>query len=554
MSSRKPTTVHVTPCDGPDPRGIWRISSDATKPHPVAAPRVVDLASHVFTILPEAMSVSIVACAATIDGWTRAQAPCGSDWFFNGRVADLVGFATEDAARDIHQSDVDRWISEANARGLAHIWVEDGAVVERRETSFAAPNRTETTRRLSVGIDAAWLLAGESGAQVFVFEMLLALIARDEIERVVLLSDGGRVPARLQGRDKIEGMAWSDALAMREPCVDVLHRPYQPDDDVDFERYRRVGRTVALTVLDFIAYDISTYHESARAWRRHRARFDEQVLLADGIFAISQCVADRVNDQYDGRLARPARATSLGADHLLGMTSEPTPSTRMRDLVDAPFLVVLGNDFAHKNRDFAVKAFAMLCDRGYTGRLVLAGFHLDLGSSYAYELSGAGAHQARIVRFGSVTSEERNWLLARADVVLYPTSAEGFGLIPFEAAAMGTPTAFVRFGPLVETMPSADASDGWRLLPFAELIERLCRDPEQQVARINGDARRLTWQRHAAQMIDEYRELVAAADVRRRRPLPGPPQRAWRTMSHFVERLTAAVERRARRAFPLQSA
>ena len=46
-----------------------------------------------------------------------------------------------------------------------------------------------------------------------------------------------------------------------------------------------------------------------------------------------------------------------------------------------------------------------------------------------------------------VEPAERNWLLANAACVLYPTSAEGFGLLPFEAASFGTPCVHVAFGP-----------------------------------------------------------------------------------------------------------
>ena len=40
---------------------------------------------------------------------------------------------------------------------------------------------------------------------------------------------------------------------------------------------------------------------------------------------------------------------------------------------------------------------------------------------------------------GYVTSEERTWLLGNAAAVLYPSSAEGFDFLPYEAAALNTP-------------------------------------------------------------------------------------------------------------------
>ncbi len=59
-------------------------------------------------------------------------------------------------------------------------------------------------------------------------------------------------------------------------------------------------------------------------------------------------------------------------------------------------------------------------------------------------------------------SPERNWLMRHADLVLYPSSAEGFGLVPFEAARFGTPTLFTRFGPLQELAPDIPvAAEDW---------------------------------------------------------------------------------------------
>ena len=68
-----------------------------------------------------------------------------------------------------------------------------------------------------------------------------------------------------------------------------------------------------------------------------------------------------------------------------------------------------------------------------------------------------------------VSSAERNWLLKHAELVLYPTSAEGFGLVPHEAAAFGTPTVMVPFGPLGERLPDLPvAPQDWETKTLAD--------------------------------------------------------------------------------------
>ena len=46
---------------------------------------------------------------------------------------------------------------------------------------------------------------------------------------------------------------------------------------------------------------------------------------------------------------------------------------------------------------------------------------------------------AAVVELGAVSEAEKAWLLGRASLVLYPTVHEGFGLVPFEAAAHSVP-------------------------------------------------------------------------------------------------------------------
>lgn len=521
-------------------------------------------AEQLFSAHPEVATLSVVSRAfarpygVTTTGMIHAACVAPPICFLNDDVAELLDF--DRASGSLSTDAVAALAAAATRRGLRHLWqvtddepaastlaravTGDRLVLAPCEVTGEAP-----ARPIAVGIDAAWLLGGESGAQVFVFETVKALARRSEIGRIVLLSDSGTLPQALGGVPKVEAGSWTDAVA--QPRLDILHRPYQPGADTDFARYRSVARAVVLTILDFIAYDNPSYHESSFAFRSYQRAFDARVCDADQVIAISRYIGDRLQQQFAHRLLAPVRTIHLGTDHL-GNDHAIGSGAAGFGLPSKGYLLVLGNDFAHKNRDFAVKVFAEMCRRGYQGSLVLAGYHLDSGSSFDYELAGAGASGARIVRTGPVPTDQKVALMRHAAAVLYPTSCEGFGLIPFEAAALGTPTAFVRFGPLSETLPAVTACPSWRVGPFADLVLSLIANPREQLEQIAAAQRQLTWQRCAAETTATYCDMLDARapwHAAMAAPAgPGPLALLNETTREFVRRASGRIRRLSRRS------
>ena len=144
--------------------------------------------------------------------------------------------------------------------------------------------------------------------------------------------------------------------------------------------------------------------------------------------------------------------------------------------------------------------------------LVLAGPSVPYGGSRNSERQHL-SDDGDVVFLPNVSSRERNWLFRHAAVVLYPTSAEGFGLVPFEAARFGSPTVTVGFGPLLET--SADVpvvASSWDPRELADCVERLVDDPvlrREQVSATLTAADRYSWRRTAEELLQMYRVLLA---------------------------------------------
>lgn len=559
--------------------GLWVITASGAQALETAEVREWSTsAARLFTARAEIASVSVVradsndeaAAGLRVSGLSVVQAAAAALplCFINGRVAELIGLTPDANRRPCSLATFREWIETATLKGLEHHWLPTvvsceaagvGILPEHRVPALDREERPMVrgsiqlhdhclaSRAIALGIDASWLMGPESGTQVFVVAMISELARRAEIASIVLLSDSGGVPQALSTVPKVQGRAWS-AVPTSNDRLDILHRPYQPDAAVDYRRYYSAARCVAVTVLDLIAYDNPSYHESRDAWRRYQEDFTEKVTLADRVFAISRFVGSRLERQFAHRLAGPVRAIHLGTDHLQGRAPDGAVAdlrAEVAALASQPFLLVLGNDFAHKNRDFAVKVFNDLCARGYPGQLVLAGFHLDLGSSFSSELAGPQPYASRIVRIGAVSNPEKTALLGWAQAVLYPTSSEGFGLVPFEAAALGTPSAFVSFGSLREVLPEVRACSAWMVRTFADHVFDLLEKPQDQVAEIRAASAGLTWAAHADTLICNYFEMLADdMPWQAVRPtLPTAGDRARRRAQAFAARVGQKLQR-----------
>ena len=108
-------------------------------------------------------------------------------------------------------------------------------------------------------------------------------------------------------------------------------------------------------------------------------------------------------------------------------------------------------------------------------------------------------------------------MLRHAAVVLYPTGAEGFGLVPHEAAAFGTPTVMVPIPALAERFASLPvlAAD-WSLEALTEATSALLSDPAlagAQVRAINAVLSGYSWENSASTLLASFRSLLAQPAV-----------------------------------------
>lgn len=179
-------------------------------------------------------------------------------------------------------------------------------------------------------------------------------------------------------------------------------------------------------------------------------------------------------------------------------------------------LLYLGRLETRKRPSVALDALISLHRRGVDASLVVAGAGDALGELEARAQS-AGVSD-RVAFLGRV-SEEQKWLLyEHADILLFPSALEGFGLVVAEAQASGLPAVAARGTAASEALDpgrsgllAAPTGDAFADAITTELDSSDRRAGFGQHAR--SYAARFDWDRAAAATASLYRELVDASEA-----------------------------------------
>ena len=369
--------------------------------------------------------------------------------------------------------------------------------------------------KLSVTIDGRGLRAAQAGTQVHAIELIAAL-GRTGRVALRIFTDADLDPSTRATFEQIEDLELlfhdPDAAAAPAP-TDVVHRPSQVFAPSDLTLLLPLGRRLVVTHQDLILYRVAGYHETVGDWERYRRVTRDALESADHVVFFSEHAR---GDALADELVDPT-ATSvvpIGVDHHV-VTDTPQAATRPPALPpdELPFLLCLGASLRHKNHAFAAALHATLrAEHGWSGRLVFAG------------PPGHGAPDGDAedtIRLGAVSEPEKAWLLAHAAAVVYPTLYEGFGLVPFEAAAAGTPCLFAAQTALAEVLPAATATlVAWDALASATAVAPLLREGParaEHVAALQAAAERYRWDATADTLVRLYEDVLATPprDLRR---------------------------------------
>lgn len=314
--------------------------------------------------------------------------------------------------------------------------------------------------RLRVSVDITSLLHAMTGVGVFTRELVDGLAQRPDLDLSVFA-------VSWRGRSGLTAAAPEGARVRSRPMPARIARAAWSQFDVPSARHL-AGKTDVVHGPNFVvppgggAAEVVTVHDLTAL--RHPEMCTPDVLewpdllrraLARGawIHAVSEFVADEVREAF------PKAGERVVAVHN-GMRL-PAPGDATSDAAAGRFLagghryvLALGTVDPRKDLPSLVDAFTEIGATDPDLRLVIAG--ADGMGSDALDLAIAGSSlQRRIVRLGHIDDHKRLALLRGATVVAYPSRYEGFGLVPLEAMAVGTPVVTTAAGAVPEIVGDA---------------------------------------------------------------------------------------------------
>lgn len=372
--------------------------------------------------------------------------------------------------------------------------------------------------QLRLAFDATSLLGPLTGVGVFAREVLNGLARLDDVSVTaftVTARGSGRLAAKLPANVACRSMplparlariAWQHSdrptVALLAGEVDVVHGP-------NFVVPPGGGAGEVVTV-----HDLTAVH--------HREMCTSDVLqwpplleraLARGawIHTVSEFVAGEVREAFPSAMERVVAIPN-------GLVPPPeeharSDAARGRRLAGGGrYLLAVGTVEPRKDLPGLVAAFDAVAAEDLDLRLVLAGPDGWGAESLAAAIDGSHFRR-RIVRLGWVDDDSRWALMRGAELLIYPSRYEGFGLVPLDAMAVGTPVVATAAGAIPEVVGDAALLVGvGDLDALAGGIARVLTDQSERGRLIEAGAvraRHYRWEDTVAGLSELYRRTIS---------------------------------------------
>jgi len=284
---------------------------------------------------------------------------------------------------------------------------------------------------LTIGIDARAAAEVPAGRGRYVRELLRHMAALDHRHRVLLYAREKWDCPELDERFSWRLVSGRDPL-WQVPAARAAGR------ECDVFLATTTYLMVALLRIPSLAvvFDLVPFHNDLGAPAgslAERGTLRLAVRRARALLSISEATRDELVERFPAAAAK-TRVTALAADERFNEDADPGERERLG--LERPFVLALGTIEPRKNLERLIQAYIALPDELRSRyELCLAG---ATGWKTGPVLDLAEKHKDSVRRLGYVDDADLPALYRSAELFVYPSLAEGFGLPVLEALGCGT--------------------------------------------------------------------------------------------------------------------
>ncbi|MDO8737315.1 MAG: glycosyltransferase family 1 protein [Thermoleophilia bacterium] len=293
---------------------------------------------------------------------------------------------------------------------------------------------------MRIGIEGLPLLFHRTGTSTYTHELVQSLRRLNRGDQVILFARDQRMAG-----DSYHNISFAERAAnyiykeyrlpqeLAERGIDIYHAPR----DMGLPKTSRLPCASIITLHDIILIRLaSDYYSAARA-RMYERRLRDRVGGADHVITISEFSRKDILDWCDIDPGKISVVHDAVNETFRPVTDEAKlAAVGSRYQLPPRFALCVGSTEPRKNIRNSIKAFTQLRRVRADVQLVVTGVeYCRVGPDQAFAgLDLEGVHFA-----GYVHDQDMPAIYSMAEVLVFPSLYEGFGLPPLESMACGTP-------------------------------------------------------------------------------------------------------------------
>lgn len=310
---------------------------------------------------------------------------------------------------------------------------------------------------------------------------------------------------KLVPQGKFPGVAFALTHELRRRPVDVLHASFVPPVIIP--------RKLVVTMTCWSQFAEPEVYPPLIRWRL-QFLLNRGTPRAAAVFCYTEYLKQKVMERF-GLPDERVFVTRPGLGPEIRRCEDPVALRAFLDQfgINRPYILFIGSLTRRKNVPRLLEAFHRLrAESGIDHQLVLVGETLFLADDIFATIERLGLTE-HVVLTGRRPHADLPLFYTGADLFVFPTLSEGFGMPPLEAQACGTPVAAARVSSVPEVVGEAAVMfDPYDVDDMASAIHSALTDAARRERLIAGglaNAGRQTWDAMAAELLAGYTAVHA---------------------------------------------